>query len=268
MSRSHYEILGVRQSDTDATIRRVAKVTFEQLTADTSLSSMERDAKLAQLKAAASVLTSAAGRDRYDASLMAHTAPKASVASMGMLAKPLTWITLFAISAVGGGLYWQYDREQTRQRLERERVVADQQEERRRQEMEEKRVADRQRLLEDLRAQRESDDKLRQESNAMRSVDTQNKQYVVDERNAPRQAPTAYSSSNYDSSRRSYEDQWQMANETQRRVLEENRQRYEEAANLQRAKAEVDRQKRYLEQLEREDQYGRALREANSRPSK
>ncbi|MEO8384024.1 MAG: hypothetical protein ABI583_02185 [Betaproteobacteria bacterium] len=267
MSRTHYEILGVRQSDTDATIRRVAKVALDQLNADTSLSSLERDAKLAQLKAATNVLTSAASRDRYDASLMASRAPKTGTAS-GLLAMPLTWVALCVIGAVGGGLYWQYDREQTRQRLERERVVAAQQEERRFQEVEAKRVAEKQRLLDELRAQREVDDKLRQESNQIRSADIQNKQYVVDERNAPRQTPSYSSSSNYGSSRGSYEDRWQMANDAQRHVMEENRQRYEEAANLQRAKAEVDRQKRYLEQLERDDQNARARREANSRPSR
>ena len=266
MSRTHYEILGVRQSDTDATIRRAAKAALEQLSADSSLSSIERDAKLAQLKAATSVLTTAASRDRYDASVMAGTA-SANGGSTGILATPLTWIALCAIGAVGGGLYWQYDREQTRQRLDRERVVVVQQEERRLKEAEEKRATDKQRLLDELRAQREADDKLRLESNAVRSADSQNKQYVVDERNTPRQAPGSSSSSTYDSSRRNYEDQWQLASEAQRRTLEENRQRYEEAVNLQRAKADVERQKRYLEQLEREDQYARARREANSRPN-
>ena len=131
-----------------------------------------------------------------------------------------------------------------------------------------KRVAEKQRLLDELRAQREADDKSRQESNAVRSADSQNKQYVVDERNTPRQAPSYSSSSSTDSYRRNYEDQWQVANEAQRRLLEENRQRYEEAANLQRAKAEVERQKRYLEQIERDDQYARSRREANSQPGR
>lgn len=268
MSPTHYEIIGVRQSDTDATIRRAAHAALEQVAADTSLSSIERDAKLANLKTAASVLTSAAGRDRYDASLMASTVPRASAASAALLAKPLTWITLCAIGAGGAGLYWQNDREQTRQRQERERVVAAQQEDRRLLDAEAKRVAEKQRLLDELRAQREADDKSRQESNAVRSADSQNKQYVVDERNAPRQAPSYSSSSSTDSYRRNYEDQWQVANEAQRRLLEENRQRYEEAANLQRAKAEVERQKRYLEQIERDDQYARSRREANSQPGR
>ena len=50
--------------------------------------------------------------------------------------------------------------------------------------------------------------------------------------------------------------------------MEETRQRYEGAANLQRAKAEVERQKRYLEHLERDEQYVRAQPEAASRPSR
>ena len=50
--------------------------------------------------------------------------------------------------------------------------------------------------------------------------------------------------------------------------MEETRQRYEGAANLQRAKAEVERQKRYLEQLERDEQYAGAKREDAPRPSR
>ena len=45
--------------------------------------------------------------------------------------------------------------------------------------------------------------------------------------------------------------------------MEERKQRMEEDANLRRARAEVDRQKRYLEQLERDDQNAKARREAD-----
>ena len=44
--------------------------------------------------------------------------------------------------------------------------------------------------------------------------------------------------------RRSYEDQQQLNGDAQRRAMEETRQRYEDATNLQNAKAEVERQKR------------------------
>ena len=50
-----------------------------------------------------------------------------------------------------------------------------------------------------------------------------------------------------------------------RRYSTEQRQRYEDDANLRRARAEVDRQKRYLEQREREEQYARQERDFKSR---
>ena len=165
---------------------------------------------------------------------------------------------------MAGGLYWQYDREQTRQRVERQRVAAELQDERRAQEMETRRVAEKQRLLNELREQRDADDKQRQEFNQIRSADSQKKNYVVDERVVP--APPSNYSSNFELTRHNVEGQRQLYSEAQRREMDERKQRYEDDANLQRAKAEVDRQKRYLEQLEREDQYARARREAASQP--
>ena len=101
----------------------------------------------------------------------------------------------------------------------------------------------------------------------MRSADTQNKSYVVDDRLVP-PPPTNNYATNDEMARRSYEDHRQLYGDAQYRAVEEIKQRYEGAANLQRAKAEVDRQKRYLKQLERDEQYARAQQEASSKPNR
>ncbi len=256
MSRNHYETLGARQSDTDLSIRRAILAAKDLLAAETSLSPTERESRLAKIQTAADALSAPANRDRYDASLRQATKPAAGGSTATLLRAPLTWITLFAITTMAGGLYWQYDREQTRQRVERQRVAAELQDERRTQEMETRRVAEKQRLLNELREQRDADDKQRQEFNQIRSADSQKKNYVVDERVVP--APPSNYSSNFELTRHNVEGQRQLYSEAQRREMDERKQRYEDDANLQRAKAEVDRQKRYLEQLEREDQYARA----------
>ena len=262
MSPDYYEILGVRQSDTETTIRRAIQTANEQLAADASLSPAKRETRTALLQSANAALSMPAARDRYDAALR-RLDKSAAGGTMGLLRAPLTWILAGAGLAIAGGLYWQFDREQTRQRIERQRVAAEQQEERRAQEMESRRVAEKQRLLYELREQRESDDNLRQEFNQLRSAESQKKNYVIDDRNIP-PPPSTYLN-NYESSRRNYEDQRQLTSQNYAREMEERKQADEEAADLRRAKAEVDRQKRYLEQLEREDQYARARREAASR---
>ena len=260
MSRNYYQTLGIGQRATDASIRRAAEAAKEQITADTSLSSLERESRFAELQTAAETLLSPAKRDAYDAVLQLKSDP-AKGGAAGILFAPTTWMALFAVLVIFGGLYWQYDRVQTRERLERQRIAAEQQEERRAQELEAKRVADKQKLLDELRAQRESDDKQRQESNEIRSAESQKKQYVADERLI--QQPQTNYQSRFGTTSSEYEDRRQMGAQAWQQQMEERKQRMEEDANLRRARAEVDRQKRYLEQLERDDQYAKARREAD-----
>ena len=123
------------------------------------------------------------------------------------------------------------------------RVVTEQQAERRAKDFEAHRIVEKERLLAELRSQRENSDKHRQQFNAMRSADTQNKSYLGDHRLVP-PPPTNNYATNDEMARRSYEDQQQLNGDAQRRAMEETRQRYEDATNLQSAKAEVERQKR------------------------
>ena len=132
------------------------------------------------------------------------------------------------------------------------RVATEQQAERRAKDFEAHRIVEKERLLAELRSQRENSDKHRQQFNAMRSADTQNKSYVVDDRLVP-PPPTSNYATNDEMAHRSYKGHRQLQGDTQYRAVEEIKQRYEGAANLQCAKAEVDRQKRYLKQLERDE---------------
>jgi hypothetical protein len=122
-------------------------------------------------------------------------------------------------------------------------------------------VEQKKRLEEELRAQRDADDKARQEVNEIRSAESQKKSYVVDDR-------IATPPSSNEPLGRGYEDQRQMSAEARRLATEERRQHLEDEANLRRANAEVERQKRFLEQIERENQYEKARREAASRPGR
>ena len=266
MSRDYYAVIGLRQNASDATIRRALQVNKDLIAADPSLSPVERESRLSELQATADVLSSPAKRDAYDATMRQQFDTAGRSGAAKLMRAPLTWIIMLASIAIGGGLYWQYERDQTNRRIERERIVADQQQERRAAELEERRVVEKQRLLEELRTQRDADDKQRQEFNELRSAESQKKQYVADERQT---LPTASSfQSNYETSRRNYEDQRQIGSEVWQRAQEERKQRFEDEMNLRRAREEVTRQKRYLEDREREEQYTKAKREADSRPNR
>ncbi|MEO8102620.1 MAG: hypothetical protein ABI790_08840 [Betaproteobacteria bacterium] len=164
---------------------------------------------------------------------------------------PVTWLTLIAIVTVAGAFYWQAEREKARQQFERERVAAEQAELQRAKESEERRERERQRLLDEIRAQKEAEDVQRQQAIAIRQSEVQNKQFVADDRYvSPQQA--AYQS--YQMQR----DQW-------RRDYDDRKQRYEDENNLQKARQEVERQKRYLQEREYEEQAARARRDAAAR---
>ena len=260
MSRNYYEILGIGQRSTDASIRRAVEAANEQLAAASSLSSLERESRLAELRTATETLLSPAKRDAYDAVLQLKSHSSTGGAA-GIMSAPTTWMILVAVLIIFGGIYWQYDRVQTRERIERQRVAAEQQEVRLAQELEAKRVADKQKLLDELRAQREADDKQRQESNEIRSAESQKKQYVADERLI--QQPQTYTPSRFGTTSSEYEDRRQLGAQAWQQQMEERKQRMEDDADLRRARADVDRQKRYLEQLERDDQNAKARREAD-----
>lgn len=266
MSRDYYEVIGLRQNASDAAIRRALQVNKDLIAADPSLSPVERESRLSELQVAADVLSSPAKRDAYDATMRQQLDTAGRSGAAKLMRAPLTWMILLAGIVIGGGLYWQSERDKTNRRIERERIVADQQQERRAAELEQRRVVEKQRLLDELRTQRDADDKQRQEFNELRSAESQKKQYVADEQQTL-PAATNYQS-NYETSRRNYEDQRQIGAEVWQRAQEERKQRVEDEMNLRRAREEVARQKRYLEDREREEQYTKAKREADSRPSR
>ena len=82
------------------------------------------------------------------------------------------------------------------------RVVTEPQAERSAKDFEAHRIVEKERMLAELRSQRENDDKHRQQFNAMRSADTRNKSYVVDDRLVP-PPPTNNYATNDEMTRRS-----------------------------------------------------------------
>ena len=164
---------------------------------------------------------------------------------------PIAWLIVAAVVIISGVFYAQNERENARQQFERERIASEQAELRRTKEAEERRVRESQRILDEIRAQKEAEDAQRQEAIAIRQSDVQNKQFVADDRYvSPQQS--AYQSYLMQ------QDQW-------RRDSDDRKQRYEDESNLRKARADVERQMRFLQQREYEETSARTRREAAAR---
>ncbi len=171
--------------------------------------------------------------------------------SLNFIRSPVTWLVLAAIVAVSGVLYWQNAREIARQQLEQARVASEQAELRRAKESEERREKERQQVVEDIRAQKAAEDAHREQAIAVRQSEVQNKKFVADDRYVPPQQATY--------------QRYQMLVDQRRRDYEDRRQRHEDDSNLQKARQEVERQKRYLQEREVEEQMTRARRDDAAR---
>lgn len=167
------------------------------------------------------------------------------------LRSPLTWLILVIFVAGTATFYWHNEREKTRQRIERERVAAEQAELARGKEAEDRREREKLRLVEEIRAQKAAEEEQRQQAIAIRQSEVQNKQFVADDR--------------YVSPQQSALQSYVMQQDQRQRNYEDRRQRYEEESELYRARQEVERQKRYLQQREYEEQAARYRRDAAAR---
>ncbi len=171
--------------------------------------------------------------------------------STGSMRSRLLWVTIGVIALGGGAIYWQSEREAARQRVELARIVSEQAQIRRVNEIEEKRERERQRLADEIRTLKEAEDAQRQQAMAIRQDEVNNKQFVADDRYVPPgQAALQSQIMQYDQARQNISDR---------------NQRYEDESNLRRARADVERQKRYLQQRDYEEQSARARRDSAAR---
>ncbi len=245
MSQKAHQILDVPKGANAAEIQRAYRKALGRVASDTSLTESER--RIAS--------------QRLDAAYEELAVPKATGGGIGALVSaPKVAGALgigLAVLALGG--YWMWD--QARQQEERERILAEQAEQQRVREAEARAEQERVRIQEELRAQREAEEKAHQAQIEAQQAEMKNKQFVEDTRPELR-APTrstqfsdAYST--YSAYQQERSRQWQ-----------EQRDRYEDQRAVERARAETERQKRYVEQRQREEEYARYRRDANARNSR
>lgn len=174
-----------------------------------------------------------------------------------LLRSPVVWMVILLLAVTGGGVAWQVNKQQQRERIERERLADEQAEQRRLAVLEERRKLEQQRLQEEMQATKDTEEKQRQMDIEFRQSELGRKQFTVDER-AGQATDAGYSAA--------LAERVRMADEYARRNAERSDQYESEAARRQ-AQSEVERQKRYIQQREAEDQAARARREQSARES-
>jgi hypothetical protein len=248
MPDNYYSMLGVDPRAAVAEIRAAHQAALQKLAADTRGGEAERATLKRELDIAVRTLTSRSTRDAYDASLDEGRAGGSSWTAY--LGSPLLWTGLLLIVTIAGTAGWLQQREEKRLRVQRELAVAEQEQQRRMVEAKQAVERERQRVLDEIRLQREAEETQRQAANEVRNSENDKKQFVAGERPNPlEQRLNVYVDR---------ADSW-------RRQAEERQVRQDEERSLSQARAEVERQRRALEQREREDQYARARRESNAR---
>ena len=167
-----------------------------------------------------------------------------------LLRSPLTWLIAVLFVAAAAGVYWQVGQQQRRAQVERERAAEEQAEQRRMAELETRRKREQQRLQEEMQAQKDVEEKQRQMDIEFRQDELKHKRFTADERPAHSPLNTYFS----------------LTDERNRREAERKGQTEDEAA-VQRARADVERQRQGLEQREMDEQAVRARRDAAARGS-
>lgn len=169
----------------------------------------------------------------------------------GLFRSPMVRLAMVALLLIAGAFYWQGEREAARLQFERDRIASEQAEAKRSKDAEEKRERDRQRLADEIRALKEAENTQRQQAVEARQAELGEKKYAVDERLI---TPTSAG----------LQSQIMQLDQALRNN-EARQQQYEDENNLRRARADVERQKQYLQQRENEEQMARARRDAAAR---
>ncbi|MBL8520977.1 MAG: hypothetical protein JNK75_09920 [Betaproteobacteria bacterium] len=245
MSHDAYTILGITKGANATEVQRAYRKALSRLDADTSLTDSQRKTAARQL----------------DEAYQDLAVPKSSGGVLGGLMANSTLAAIvgivIALAALGG--YWKWD--QARQAEERERVLAEQAEQQRQREVAERAERERLRLQEELRAQKEAEEKARLAQIEAQQEEMKNKQFIEDTR--PELRPPTRSTQFSDAY-----SQYSAYQQERNRRVQEQRERYEDDIATARARAETERQRRFVEQRQREEEMARWRREANARSSR
>jgi hypothetical protein len=246
MSEKAHQVLDVAIGATEAEVCRAYRKAIARIEADTSLTDAQRKLANAQLDDAFRDLTSPVG---------------GQAGGIAALISPTVIAVVLGIAVAGGGLAWYWKAEQARQAEERDRVLTEQREQERAREIAQRMERDKQRLQEEIRAQKEAEEAAHKNQIEMQQQEMKTKQFVEDTRPELRAPTRSTQFGDYAAQQQA----WQYERDARARQTQEDRQRYEDERATARARAETERQKRYLEDRIREEELARLRRDAAAR---
>ncbi|MEP7156348.1 MAG: DnaJ domain-containing protein [Betaproteobacteria bacterium] len=228
-----YEVLEIPENANETWILRAYELKKKAIEADSSLSDDERKRRIFSVDKAFNTLSDRGARERYD-NRHVHVVEQTGAVSR---VPTLVWIVLGTVLVIGAAVYWQYSSRMARERVElAERIDRERAEAERAQQAAARERGDAATDLALSSMGNPGDDAHRQALRADR------------EREVQRYRDEAQSRNDMQTSARlaSQAQQLNDANSRRLQVEQENQRRQ--------AQADVDRQKRWLEQKAREEQ--------------
>jgi curved DNA-binding protein CbpA len=233
MARDLYDILDIPETATVAWIKRAHELRRDIVNADATLSDKQRRVELLAIDEAFRTLSNSAAREAYDRRLQNRNQPPAAHSILALLLSPGALAFTFVCLLGATVYYYNYNAEQGRLRIEQERIAAENERYTKELEAREQREAE--------RAAQVAENKRLQQEKALRA------QFERDRRDLDKwQRNVSYEM------QRSARDQ-ELADERARREEEraEYRDREAQAERRRQAFEELERQKRFLRELER-----------------
>ncbi len=228
-----YELMGVPETASAVWIERSYKEARSRLEADGKIAPKQKAARLAALDAAFETLSDAQRRETYDADFERWREAKAAGGLANRVKQGVA--ALLLLSCLGGGVYWYMEKEAERVRFEQERIASEIAIKKKLAEIAEQRKQSEERLQREALERQTEEEKRLELAREQRAQEGASQRFVVDER--------------YEKAQR---DKRTEADRVQRQN-DELRQRFETERIRNQAQVELERQKRFLEQREREE---------------
>jgi len=253
MSFDLYEVLEIPDNANETWIRRAYDQKCKALAANTELTAEQRQKSQIALDKALNTLSNPEARERYDDRHI-HGRVRAAGAGSGIKTRDgwfsipgSAWALLALVLVIAVGLYWQNARETERLKIERERIAADRATKLREIALREAQQEDAVRLIDTALSQEDRERLARREERERLNQDSQRR----------REEATAHNEQASLQNAAARASQMQQAEATRQQMEQENQRRQ--------AQAEVDRQKRWLDQKAREEQQAAERRAAVAR---
>lgn len=231
--RDLYELIGVPETASEVWIERAHQAARQKAEANQKLSSKQRETALAELDAAYATLSDPATRAEFDAKCEQWREAKATGGVLVWMKRAMLLLVLLAV--IGGSAYWYQQRQQERTRIEQERVASELAMKQKLAEIAEQRRLSEERLQREAIDRQQVEEKRLELAREQRAEDTKGQRFVVDDR--------------YEKAQREKRTEA----ERRDRQNEDLRQQYEIARMRNQAQVEIERQRRFIEQREREE---------------